>query len=63
MIELSKKILTKVSFDRQLFQKELIKSLQWLSNTEELQDFKEWCIIEFGHLYPSILKKVFQKVD
>ncbi|WP_299202257.1 hypothetical protein [Brumimicrobium sp.] len=61
MIELSKNILTKVSFDRQLFQKELEKSVQWISKSEDLQSFKEWCMIEFGHLYPTVLKKVFYK--
>lgn len=61
MIELSKKILIKVSFDRQLFHKELKKALKWIKDTDELQDFKEWCIVEFGHLYPSIIKRVFLK--
>lgn len=63
MIELSKKILTKVSFDRILFQKELNKAIHWISDTKELQDFKDWCIIEFGHLYPSIVRKAFKKVN
>ncbi|MFA5575454.1 MAG: hypothetical protein WC994_10465 [Brumimicrobium sp.] len=62
MIELSKTILKKVSFDKYLFQKELEKSLKWISKSEDLQDFKDWCIVEFGHLYPSILKKVFNKM-
>ena len=62
MVELSKNILTKVSFDRQLFQKELEKSVRWISKSEDLQSFKEWCMIEFGHLYPSVLRKVFYKL-
>lgn len=59
MIELSKTILTKVSFDKKLFQKELEKAVSWIAKSEDLQTFKEWCIIEFGGLYPGILKKVF----
>lgn len=59
MVELSKKILVKVSFDRNLFHKELVKALQWIKKSDELQSFKEWCMIEFGHMYPSILNKVF----
>jgi len=61
MVELSKSILTKVSFDRQLFQKELEKSIRWINKSEDLHSFKEWCLIEFGHLYPSILKKAFYR--
>ena len=62
MVELSKKILLNVSFDKYLFQKELIKALKWIKDSDDLRTFKEWCMIEFGHLYPSILKKVFKSV-
>ena len=60
MMELSKKILVKVSFDRYLFQKELHKALKWIKDSDELQAFKEWCLVEFGHIYPFIIKKAFQ---
>jgi hypothetical protein len=59
MVELSKKILIKVSFDQYLFQKELRKAVNWIKDSEELSAFREWCILEFGHLYPGIIKKVF----
>lgn len=59
MVELSKKILVKVSFDRHLFQKELEKAVRWIKESDDLNAFKEWCMIEFGHVYPSILKTVF----
>ncbi len=59
MVELSKKILIKVSFDQYLFQKELKKSVRWIKDSEELRSFKEWCVIEFGHLYPTVIKSVF----
>lgn len=61
MVELSKKILINVSFDRNLFHKELTKAVKWINESDELQSFREWCMIEFGHVYPSILKKVFAK--
>jgi len=61
MVEFSKNILKKVSFDRQLFQKELEKAVKWISKSEDFQSFKDWCMIEFGHLYPYTLKKVFNK--
>jgi coproporphyrinogen III oxidase-like Fe-S oxidoreductase len=59
MLELTKKILTKVSFDAQLFQKELNKALNWITDAEEIQKFQEWCIKEFGRKYPVIIKKAF----
>jgi hypothetical protein len=59
MLELTKKILTKVSFDAFLFQKELNKALRWITDPEELKKFKSWCIKEFGKVYPTIIKKTF----
>ncbi|MEY3236538.1 MAG: hypothetical protein RI883_639 [Bacteroidota bacterium] len=59
MLELTKKILTKVSFDAHLFQKELYKALNWITSAEEITKFQEWCIVEFGAKYPSIIKKAF----
>lgn len=58
-MELSKKTLMNVSFDRNLFHKELLKALRWMKNSDDLQQFKHWCLIEFGHIYPNIIKKVF----
>jgi len=59
MFELTKKILVRVSFDPQLFQKELSKGIRWMTDTEEVQRLREWCIKEFGMLYPSIVQKAF----
>lgn len=63
MLELTKNILRKVSFDAKLFQKELQKSLKWITDAEEIQRFKEWCIIEFGAIYPKIIKHAFKKLS
>jgi hypothetical protein len=59
MLELAKKILTKVSFDAHLFQKELNKALRWITDADEIKKFQEWCIIEFGTNYPMIIGKTF----
>jgi len=59
MLELCKEILTKVSFDKILFKKELAKALKWLQ-TEEIDKFKDWCLKTFGKKYPEILKDVFK---
>lgn len=60
MLEMCKEILTKVSFDKLLFQNELRKALKWI-NKEELDGFKEWCITKFGNLYPDVLRVAFKK--
>lgn len=59
MVELSKKILTKVSFDPHLFQKELSKALRWITDRDDLKKLKEWCLMEFGNKYPTILAEAF----
>ena len=60
MLDLTKKILRGVSFDAQLFQKELHKGLKWITDAEEIRKFQEWCITEFGAKYPSIIKRAFE---
>ena len=59
MFELTKKILVKVSFDPLLFQKELNKAIRWMTNSEEMQRLREWCLVEFGTMYPTIVQKAF----
>lgn len=59
MLELTKKILKTVSFDALLFQKELNKALKWITDAEEIKKFQEWCIIEFGSIYPLVIRKAF----
>jgi len=59
MVELTKKILKKVSFDAFLFQKELNKALKWITDADEVQRFRVWCIVEFGSTYPTIIKSTF----
>jgi hypothetical protein len=61
MLELTKKVLKKVSFDAILFQKELNKAMKWITDAEEMQKLREWCIVEFGTTYPKIISKAFGK--
>ena len=56
MLEYVKTILKKVSFDRKLFEKELIKALKILLPIE-LKALKKWCYEQFGHIYQLILNK------
>jgi hypothetical protein len=55
MLEYSKLILSKVSFDPHLFKKELKKALAWV-NQNEKRLLLQWCLMEFGHRYSGIIK-------
>ena len=61
MLEFCKEVLTKVSFDRLLFRKELQKAIRWLKS-EELQQLKQWCLDNFGSRYKEIILSSFQPV-
>ncbi|MBT3621639.1 MAG: hypothetical protein HN535_02670 [Flavobacteriales bacterium] len=55
MLEFSKKILSKVSFDKKLFRKELQKSATWLNNKEGIT-LKIWALTSFAHYKETILE-------
>jgi hypothetical protein len=56
MFEYAKLILPKVSFSRELFQKELIKCINWI-DPQQLNEFRMWCDANFKEMYPDILEK------
>ncbi len=61
MLELSKKILSKVSFDKTLFKKELSKSARWLSKQEVLT-LKIWALSTFSQ-YKNTILEVFDQIS
>jgi len=58
MLNYVKTILSKVSFDKALFEKELRKAISMLVPVE-VSELKKWCIEKFGHLYRRIISKCF----
>ncbi|SHJ94830.1 hypothetical protein SAMN04488028_102250 [Reichenbachiella agariperforans] len=58
MLEYSKTILSKVSFDRSLFEKELLKAIT--SVGEQIEALRAWCYEKFGNQYPKILDRHFK---
>ncbi|TXB67031.1 hypothetical protein FRY74_02270 [Vicingus serpentipes] len=50
MLEYSKELLRKVSFDVKLFKKELAKAYQYLLE-EEVEELKRWVSANFGDQY------------
>ncbi len=60
MLDLSKKVLEKVSFDRALFHKELVKAIKWLQQ-DELKNLKVWCLASFA-MYSDVITDVFDSI-
>lgn len=53
MLEYTKTILEKVSFDRKLFEKELRKAIRYLLEPE-LKELERWCMERFGLQYQLV---------
>lgn len=60
MLEYVKLILEKVSFDKELFEKELKKGISYLV-ADEVVELKNWCYSRFGSMYRSVLNKIFRR--
>ena len=61
MLEFTKNILEKVSFDKTLFKKELSKSLRWL-NRKEVLTLKIWTLTTFSK-YKNTILEVFDQIS
>jgi len=59
MLKYTKTVLQKVSFNRDLFKKELQKSLRWLRK-DEVNVLKTWCVLTFGSIYMDVINEVFK---
>jgi len=62
MFELSKIILQKVSFDHELFRKELGKAIKWLQPTNEVKKLYTWCTEKFDTTFKNDIEQVFQRI-
>ncbi len=58
MLDYFKLILHKVSFNRELFEKELRKALSELV-PKEVEQLRIWCYEKFQHLYGEVLNRNF----
>jgi len=62
MLEYFKVILSKVSFSKSLFEKELRKAIRSIL-MEELVELRDWCYKKFGHIYQSVINRCFSSVN
>jgi hypothetical protein len=58
MLKYTEIVLLKVSFNKDLFKKELKKALKWLKK-EEATILKNWCVINFGAVYMDVINEVY----
>ena len=58
MLNYVKTVLTKVSFDALLFEKELRKAIKLLI-ADEISDLRNWCYTRFGKEHEAILNRCF----
>jgi hypothetical protein len=59
MLEYFKLILSKVSFSKELFEKELKKAIAVLE-MEDLKELEQWCYENYGEYYPNVLSRCFE---
>ena len=58
MLEYVKTILSKVSFDSSLFEKELRKAIRSLLHNE-VEELQQWCYLQFAQTHKPILNRCF----
>ena len=58
MLEYFKTILGKVSFSKDLFERELRKAIAVLV-PKEVDQLRDWCYAKFSHLYEEVLNRCF----
>jgi glutamyl-tRNA reductase len=61
MLEHQKRIIQNVADDKEIFEKELYKSLVWLEN-EEIEELVKWLENNYGDSNDEEIKIVLQKV-
>lgn len=58
MLNYFKTVLSKVSFDALLFEKELRKAIKLLI-ADEVKELRNWCYTRYGTVYETILNRCF----
>lgn len=59
MLKYTETVLQKVSFNKDLFKKELKKSMRWLKK-DEIIVLQTWCVLNFGSIYMDVINEVFK---
>ena len=59
MLEYAKVILPKLCFSEELFQKELIKCINWVEQ-DERESLQKWVAENFADEFPEIIENAFE---
>lgn len=62
MLEFKKQILSKVSFDIHLFEKEIKKAVKWLM-PHEILELRKWCLKNFKGEHRKVVEKCLVRID
>lgn len=61
MLEHQKLLLEKLSYDKELFKKELVKSFKWLKSYEIIK-LHTWLKNKYGQTHGDIIQDVFEYI-
>jgi len=61
MLEHQKILLRQVSFDKELFRREIIKSFRWLKSYEIIM-LHDWLEKHFGRTHSEVIRDVFEYI-
>ncbi len=61
MLDHQKSILEQLSYDKDLFRKEIVKSFRWLKSYEILK-LHAWLTDKYGQSHSDVIKDVFQYI-
>jgi hypothetical protein len=61
MLEHQKLIIAKVSHDREMFRKEIVKSFKWL-NSYEIISLHRWLKNNYGRQHTNLIRKIFANI-
>ena len=61
MLEHQKLIIAKVSHDREMFRKEIVKTLKWVES-HEIIHLHQWLKDNYGKKHAETIREIFKKI-
>ena len=61
MLEHQKMLLKQISYDKDLFRKEIVKSFRWLKSYEIIL-LHQWLKDNFGRTHSDVIREVFEYI-
>lgn len=61
MLEHQKILLKQLSYDKELFRKEILKSFKWLKSNEIIE-LRNWLIENYGRTHSDVIQEIFEYI-